>query len=135
MPDFVSVVISLYAQFSSLVRESNRCSNWASSSLLIFELYLASWMLSHTAWMTCCWAIVIGLAGTLSAAWSLGDSSAVGMREISIIAASWECGGAGRRGWNSTLIGMPLFRRRWVPRWKGFSFLDLARWAWKGPEM
>ena len=39
-------------------------------------------------------------------------------------------------GWSEpTLMGMPLLRRRRVPRWKGFSFLDLAMWAWKGPEM
>ena len=34
-----------------------------------------------------------------------------------------------------TRIGMPPFRRRRVPKWKGFSSLDLAMWAWKGPEM
>ena len=39
-------------------------------------------------------------------------------------------------GWvEPTRIGMPLLRRRRVPRWKVFSFLDLAIWAWKGPEM
>ena len=39
-------------------------------------------------------------------------------------------------GWvEPTRIGMPLLRRWRVPRWKGLSFLDLAMWAWKGPEM
>ena len=39
-------------------------------------------------------------------------------------------------GWSElTRIGMPSFRRRRVSRWKGFSFLDLVMWAWKGPEM
>ena len=34
-----------------------------------------------------------------------------------------------------TLMGIPSFRQRRVPMWKGFSFRDLAMWAWKGPEM
>ena len=32
-------------------------------------------------------------------------------------------------------IGIPSFRHRRVPRWKGFSFRNLAMWAVKGPEM
>ena len=53
------------------------------------------------------------------------------------MATSVDCGGAeSMGGWvEPTRIGMPLLRRRRVPRWNGFSFLDLAMWAWNGPEM
>ena len=47
------------------------------------------------------------------------------------MATSVDCGGAGSMGDSvePTLIGMPLLRRRRVPRKKAFSLLDLAMWA------
>ena len=55
----------------------------------------------------------------------------------SIMATFMDGGGArSMGGWvDPTRIGMPLLRRRRVPRGMGFSFLELAMWAWKGPEM
>ena len=44
------------------------------------------------------------------------------------------CSGDGDRS-APILIGRPSFSLRMVPRWKGFSFLDLAMWDWNGPEM
>ena len=51
-----------------------------------------------------------------------------GTKEMSIISVSFDDSAP-------ILIGSLSFRRRSVPRWKGFSFRDLAVWAMKGAEM
>ena len=105
--------------------------------MFILVLALASWMLFHTSWITWCCAVVIWLAGTCLVALNLLLVEDMGMMETSTITTSLLVAGCAGDGDRSApiLMGIPSFSRRRVPRWKGFSFLDLAMWAWKGPEM
>ena len=61
----------------------------------------------------------------------------MGIMETSTINTSLQVVCCARNGDRSApiRIGMPTFRRRSVSRWKGFSVLNFAMWAWKGPEM
>ena len=82
----------------------------------------------------------MGLAGTLRGLTSSLARMFLGIWTTSSISVS-SAGGAGTAGSPGsrlsapTLIGRPSFSLLRFPRKKGFSFLDLAMWAWNGPEM